>query len=194
MKRIAALARRLPLRLQPVNHGSLRVWLGGEDVTQKIRTEEVSEAAALISQHPEVRAAMVQLQRALANRQGVPRYDSGRHPERSRGGGVVVEGRDTGSVVFPQATYKFFLDADSEIRARRRQRELQKRYGVRVSLPQVRDQLEFRDSLDRHRRVGPLVKPKGAVAVDTSHRSALEVVRIMLHQIDRARTSKRVPT
>ena len=165
-KRIASLGRRLPLRLCPEPDGALRVMLDGEDVTRQIRTEEVTEAAAQISQHPEVREAMVALQRRLADRQG-----------------IVVEGRDTGSVVFPHADWKFFLDADADVRARRRQEELKRMYGSRPPLKQIREQIHFRDGLDRTRRVGPLVKPKGAVAIDTTHRSAAQVVRVMLRRI-----------
>jgi cytidylate kinase len=165
-RRIAALGRRLPLRLLPLADGGLQVRLGGEDITRQIRTEEVTEAAAQISQHPAVRQAMVALQRRLASHQG-----------------VVVEGRDTGSVVFPKATHKFFLDADPGVRARRRQRELERLYGSRPPLKQVREQIHFRDGLDRSRRVGPLVKPPGAIAIDTTHRTAPQVVRAMLAHI-----------
>jgi cytidylate kinase len=165
-KAIAALGRRLPLRLRPLPDGSLRVLLNGSDISREIRTEEVTEAAAQISQHPEVRAAMVALQRRLAARQG-----------------VVVEGRDTGSVVFPTASHKFFLDADPEVRARRRQRELERLYGSRSPLKQVREQLHFRDGLDRTRRVGPLVKPSGAITIDTTRLSAAQVVRAMLARV-----------
>jgi cytidylate kinase len=93
---------------------------------------------------------------------------------------VVVEGRDTGSVVFPSAVYKFFLTADEAIRARRRQDEIRRLYGSRPPLAQVRSQLSYRDKLDRERKVGPLVKPSGAIAIDTTHRSARQVVRLML--------------
>jgi len=165
-KQIAALGRRLPLRLLPLAEGGLQVLLDGEDITRQIRTEEVTEAAAQISQHPEVREAMVALQRRLANHHG-----------------VVVEGRDTGSVVFPKADHKFFLNADSDVRAKRRQRELKRLYGSRPPLKQVREQIHFRDGLDRTRRVGPLVKPAGAVAIDTTHRTAPQVVRAMLTHI-----------
>lgn len=165
-ERIARMARRLPIELLVDERRTLRVRLGGADVTREIRTEEVTEAAALISQHPPVRQAMVQRQRELADRRG-----------------VVVEGRDTGSVVFPRATYKFFLDAEPAVRARRRQRELERLYGSRPPIAQIREQLHFRDGLDRHRRVGPLVKPPGAVAIDTTRRTARQVVRAMLAHI-----------
>lgn len=172
-KRLSALARTLPLTLHPTPEGGVRVRLGKDDVTNRIRTEEVSEAAAQVSQHPEVRSAMVELQRALA----------GGRPRRGRLCGVVVEGRDTGSVVFPRATHKFFLDAEPAIRARRRQRELSRLYGARPPIAQVSEQIHFRDGLDRTRRVGPLVKTPDAVAIDTSHLSARQVVGVMLKRI-----------
>ena len=179
--RLAMLAHRLPLILQPTPEGGLRVKLGSTDVTTQIRTEEVSEAAAQVSQYPEIRAAMVALQRRLARRPWTdPRNGVARQ-------GAVVEGRDTGSVVFPKAPHKFFLDADPAVRARRRQQELERLYGSRPPLAQVREQLHFRDGLDRHRRVGPLVKPAGALAIDTTHRSAAQVVRLMLAHIARGR-------
>lgn len=165
-KQVSRLALELPLQLRPAPKGGIRVVLNGADITSEIRTEEVSEAAAQVSQDPAVRAAMVELQRKLADRRG-----------------VVVEGRDTGSVVFPRARHKFFLDANPAIRARRRQRELARLYGARPPLAQVQEQLHFRDSLDLNRRVGPLVKPAGAVMIDTSRLSASEVVRRMLRHI-----------
>lgn len=167
-KRIAALGRQMDLHLTPRPDGSLQVIVNGKDVTRKIRTEKVTQVAADISQHPEVRKAMVALQRKLADQHG-----------------VVVEGRDTGSVVFPNATYKFFLDADAQVRAKRRQEEMLKLYGTSSPLKFVRDQIELRDGLDRTRRVGPLVKPKGATEIDTSHCSIAQVVRLMLTHIQR---------
>ena len=171
---LTALAHRLPLHLAPLADGALRVSLDGRDVSQHIRTEQITEAAAQLSQHPAVRKAMVELQRTLASRHG-----------------VVVEGRDTGSVVFPHASHKLFLDANLTIRARRRQRELAKRYGTQLPLVQVREQLQFRDGLDRSRRVGPLVKPPSAITIDTSHLSARQVVSCMLSHISRSRRGTR---
>ncbi|MBI3331281.1 MAG: (d)CMP kinase [Candidatus Omnitrophica bacterium] len=167
VKPLARLARRLPLRLSREAGGALRVWLNGRDVSHAIRTERISEAAAQVSQHARIRAAMVALQRRLAKRQG-----------------VVVEGRDTGSVVFPQAPFKFFLIAAAGVRAKRRQRELAKLYGAQPPLKEVREQLQFRDELDRSRRVGPLVRPPGAVTIDTTRRTARQVVRAMLAHLD----------
>ena len=167
-KRVAALGRRLPVRLRQDSSLGLRVFLGGEEVTTRIRTEEVTEAAAQVSQEPAVRAAMVALQRRLANHQS-----------------VVVEGRDTGSVVFPRASYKFFLDANATVRARRRQRELAELYGTKPPITQVSEQLHFRDHLDRNRRVGPLIKPKGAVTIDTTRLTIPQVIRAILRHITR---------
>jgi cytidylate kinase len=167
---IAALARRLALKFHYKPDRSLQVTLDGKDITAQIRTEGITEAAAQVAQHPEVRKAMVQCQRRLAAEQG---------------GGVVVEGRDTGSVVFPKAAFKFFLDADPSIRAQRRQREMERMYGTQPPIVQVQEQLNFRDRLDRHRRVGPLVKPDGAAVIDTSHLSTEAVVRRMIGLIRR---------
>ncbi len=161
--RLARLARRLPIELRPEPSGGARVLLDGVEITAAIRTEEISEAAAQVSQHPEVRRVLVDCQRRLARRQG-----------------VVAEGRDTGSVVFPRATCKFFLDADPRIRARRRQQELFQLSGVKPSLQHIRRQLHFRDGMDRSRRVGPLVTPAGAIVIETSRLTARQVVRTML--------------
>ncbi|MBI4342421.1 MAG: (d)CMP kinase [Candidatus Omnitrophica bacterium] len=171
--RIAELARQLPIELRVRDDGSLQVRLSGEDISAAIRTEEVTEAAALVSQHPPVRRALVKRQRELADRHG-----------------VVVEGRDTGSVVFPKASHKFFLDADPEVRAHRRQRELARLYGARSPIAQIREQLHFRDGLDRTRRVGPLVKPRGAIAINTTHRTINQVVQMMLRHIRRNRPER----
>ena len=176
-ERIARMARRLPLAMRLSPDGALRILLDGADISREIRTEEVTESAALVSPHPAVRTAMVRRQRELADRRG-----------------VVVEGRDTGSVVFPRAAYKFFLDADPAIRARRRQQELARLYGSRTPLAQIREQLHFRDGLDRTRRVGPLVRPPGAIAINTTHRTAPQVVRTMLRHVrTRRRAGDRRP-
>jgi len=166
--RLADLARQLPIRLEATPGGQLRVFLGDDEVTKKIRTEQVTEVAAHISQYPEVRAAMVERQRELANTHG-----------------VVVEGRDTGSVVFPHATHKFFLDADPAIRARRRQQELFKLYGSQTPLAMIREQIELRDGLDRSREAGPLIKPADAVLIDTTRKTVQGVVQEMLRTIRR---------
>ncbi len=160
------LARGLPLRFRLTASGQITVLLGGADVTSAIRTEAISKAAAQLSRHPHVRKVMVRLQRRLSNR-----HD------------VVAEGRDTGSVVFPHATYKFFLQADLLIRAKRRQQELLQLSGRRRSLRRVRQLLRLRDEIDQTRQTGRLVKPAGAITIDTSHLDAAEVAQTMLRYI-----------
>lgn len=164
--RLARLARELPLELCMETSGDVRVCLDGQDITRAIRTEQVSEAAAQLSRHGRVRQILVRFQRKLANKHG-----------------VVAEGRDTGSVVFPDAPYKFFLDADPAVRARRRQRELFQLSGTRPPLERIRQQLHFRDGVDRTRRVGALVVPRGAITIDTSELTESQVVHAMLQHI-----------
>lgn len=164
--KLAAMARALPLRLAPARDGGLRVFVDGFEITRAIRTQEVSEAAAQVSTFPDVRAAMVARQRELA-----------------KGRGVVVEGRDTGSVVFPDAAVKFYLSADLAVRAERRQRELLKFYGEPTPLAQIREEMHFRDLLDQSRPVGRLIKPTRALAIDTTHLTAQQVVQRMLSHI-----------
>ena len=193
-RKLADLARRLRLRLNEGPRGEFRLILNGVDVSTAIRTEEVSEAAAQISQHLGVRAAMVRRQRELASRtldrEGSrrSRLAALRRASLAAARGVVAEGRDTGSVVFPRAAYKFFLDAAPAVRARRRQGELAGLYSSRPPLMQVQEQLRFRDSLDRNRRVGPLVRPRGAIELDTSRLTAEQVVRAMLSHMAAAAT------
>jgi cytidylate kinase len=128
----------------------VHVFLDGEDVSERIRTPEVSEAASRVAAVPEVRRQLVRWQRAMAE-----------------AGPLVGEGRDLGTVVFPDADVKLFLDADLDTRARRRCRELQAR-GIAVGVDDVREDLERRDQRDRTREDSPLKPAAGAVVVDTS--------------------------
>ena len=165
---MVALTRHLPLRLVSTPSGALAVRLNGSDVSRIIRSERVTEAAAAVAQHPRVRAAMVRLQRRLAGRRA-----------------CVVEGRDTGSVVFPDAPHKFFLTATVAVRARRRQAELHRARLAAPSLPRIARQLRARDRLDRSRRIGPLVRPAGAIVIKTSALAAAQVVDRMLSHVRR---------
>lgn len=165
-RQLARMAYDLPIRLQANGREGLRVFLAGMDVTRAIRSQKISEAAAQVSQFPSVRAAMVLHQRKLAGNWG-----------------VVVEGRDTGTVVFPDATHKFFLRADIAQRAHRRQRELEKLYHEPAVLAQIREELELRDVIDASRPVGPLVEPQGALVIDTTDLSIDEVLKRMVAKI-----------
>ncbi len=129
-----------------------RVVVDGEDVSDAIRSPVVSANVSLVSSHRLVRRAMVRRQRSLAE-----------------SGGVVLEGRDIGSVVFPSADVKIYLDASIDVRAGRRLRELQERgSAANANLQTVRQSMEERDRLDATREVSPLVIPMGARVVDTS--------------------------
>lgn len=138
------------------------VFLDGEDVTAEIRTPAVSEMASRVAAVPEVRRLLVSWQRALRAR-----------------GPLVGEGRDLGTVVFPDAEVKVYLDADLETRARRRCRELHAR-GIAVQLEAVRDDLARRDERDRSRADSPLRAAEGAIVVDTSGMELEEQVKAVL--------------
>ncbi|MDR7481347.1 MAG: (d)CMP kinase [Armatimonadota bacterium] len=154
---LAALAASLEIDLRAAAGGS-RVIVDGEDVTEAIRAPEVGDAASVVSAVPGVRAALVARQRQLGQT-----------------GAVVVEGRDIGTVVFPDAEVKVFLDASLEERARRRHEELAAR-GVRVDLDDVRRQQAERDRRDETRAVSPLRPAADAVVIDTTGRDAQDVV------------------
>ena len=135
-----------------------RIFLGSREVTQAIRTPEISDGASRVSAHPAVREALLELQR-----------------EAGRDGGVVLEGRDIGTVVFPEAEAKFFLTASSEVRAKRRHQELLRR-GVSIGLEQVKRDVFERDQRDASRDVAPLKAAPDALEVDSSELSIDEVV------------------
>jgi len=130
--------------------GEPHVWLDGEDVSGMIRTPAVSEMASRLAARPQVRRRLVEIQRRLADR-----------------GPVVAEGRDLGTVVFPDAAVKIYLDADIAARTRRRAAELQSR-GIAVKDDQVREDLDRRDARDRERKEGPLRQADDARVIDTS--------------------------
>ncbi|MEX0704056.1 MAG: (d)CMP kinase [Planctomycetales bacterium] len=155
-EQVAAIANRLRIEL-PAG----RVLVDGRDVTEALRTPEVTEAASLVAVHPEVRRAMVRLQRAAA-----------------AGLDVVAEGRDQGTVAFPDAECKFFLTADAEERARRRQEELREQ-GSDVPFEQMLAWIRERDERDEQRSVAPLKPAPDATRIDTSHRPIDEVIALL---------------
>jgi cytidylate kinase len=166
-----ALARHLAqLRLE-VDGGRVRV--NGRDVTEEIRTEAVGALTSRLTALHAVRDAVTPLQRRLAS-----------------AGGIVLEGRDTGSVVWPQAEVKFYLDASLAERARRRHAELA-RAGAGVSLDEVQRELEERDARDRSRTVAPLVTPAQATVIDTTALTPDAVVARMLEAIEGRRCCTR---
>lgn len=166
MYRMEQLAKEAKIEL--TGHG--HVLLNGEDVTEAIREQQVSSAASKISAIAAVRRALVGMQRAMAEETS-----------------VVMEGRDIGSVVFPQATVKIFLDADPGERARRRVSEL-KETGQAADISNVAAELQRRDERDRERQESPLIQAPDAELVDTTGLS-LEQVEENVLRIVRARTS-----
>lgn len=152
-----AIARDLDIRFELVGDKNC-VHLAGEDCSAAIRTPEISQGASIVSAHPEVRAGLLELQRRLG-----------------AGGGVVVEGRDTGTIVFPHAGAKFFLTATDEERARRRVAELIAA-GQPVDHAQTLAEIRERDRRDASRDVAPMVPAEDAVLVDSSTQTLEQVV------------------
>jgi CMP/dCMP kinase len=143
------------------------VILNGEKVTHLLGTREASEAASYIAIIPQVREIMVQQQRQIAGERG----------------NVVTEGRDQGTVVFPDAELKFYIDALPEERARRRYTQIKNR-GEQADFKQLLDQIVARDKRDSERLIGPLEKPKDAIEIDSTVLSFEDVVRRILTQAE----------
>jgi len=170
---IIEMTRETRVELQQSN-GEQRVLVDGEDVTEAIRVPEVGNLASPISAIPEVREILLDWQR-----------------EFGRQGGIVAEGRDTGTVVFPNAEVKIFLTASLDERARRRHKELLGR-GIDISFEQVKLDMEARDQRDSTRHVAPLRPAPDAVLINTDHMSLDEVVEEVL-RICRARFTNGAP-
>jgi cytidylate kinase len=167
----AELARTLDIRFEFVGDKN-HVWIAGADVTAAIRAPDISQGASQVSAHPPVRAALLELQRRLG-----------------AGGGVVVEGRDTGTVVFPRAEAKFYLTATEDERARRRVAELNASGGAAdhaTTLAEIRE----RDLRDASRDVAPMRAAEDAVLVDSSTQTIEQVVESLAAQV-RARAAGR---
>ena len=142
--------------------GGRRVLLDGEDVTESIRSRETSALASRVSVHPAVRREMVTRQRALGE-----------------GGGVVLDGRDIGTAVFPDADLKFYVDAEPRRRAERRRAELAAG-GSKADLDAIELEIRERDRADMTRADSPLVRAAGAVVVDTTSLDPEQVLERML--------------
>lgn len=158
---VAGIARTLELEFRESSLGT-RLFAGGEDVTEALAAPEVGEAASRVSAHPSVREALVARQRQLG-----------------AAGGVVMEGRDIGTVVFPDADVKVFLSATPEERARRRHAELRQR-GVEVPFEELRAAEEERDRRDRERAHSPLRVAADAVVLETTGKTPEQVVEEVL--------------
>lgn len=146
----------------------IRVTLDGRDVTEEIRSMRVNEHTRFVAALPGVRAALVEKQRELGRQLG----------------SLVTEGRDQGSVAFPDADLKFFLDATIDKRVERRLNDL-RADGEDVTPEDVLANLTVRDRTDSQRRVGPLTVPDGAILIDTSELSITQVLDVMLGHLKR---------
>jgi len=160
------------LVIKRIGGAGMQIHLDGEDVSLAIRAPDVSLGASRVSSYPSVRAALLDMQR----REGIA-------------GGVVLEGRDIGTVVFPDAEAKFFLTASAEIRARRRYDELVDR-GKADSFEATLADVERRDKADTERAVAPLKQAEDAILVDSSHRDVNDVVEEMARVVE---ARERVP-
>lgn len=145
--------------------GLQHMLLNGEDVTEQIRLPEISMYASAVSAIPEVRTFLLEMQRDMARRSS-----------------VIMDGRDIGTVVLPQAQVKIFLSADVEVRARRRTMELEQR-GTPKPYEQVLEEMKARDWADSHRAAAPLQAAADAVTVDTTHMDFQQSMDAILQEI-----------
>jgi len=163
-ERIAALAAATDVRVVSGTAGP-RILVDGTDVTPRLRTRAMDEASSVVSTYPEVRRRLVALQRATAD-----------------AGGIVMDGRDIGTVVFPDADLKFYLDADLSVRAARRLQEL-RQGATSADLEAVRAEVARRDERDRGRQASPLTPAPDAIRIDSTLLDADGVLRRMLAEV-----------
>jgi cytidylate kinase len=142
--------------------GRMMVMVDDEDVTDKLRTEDIGLIASRVSAIPLVREMLLQVQR-----------------EAGKNGGIIAEGRDTGTVIFPHADVKFFVDATIEQRVERRYRELLER-GDSIDYHEIKRDMIRRDRQDRERNIAPLIPSADAVIVDTTRMSVTDVLETMI--------------
>jgi CMP/dCMP kinase len=166
--RLEALAKETHIELKPPTPEleaagvKNRVFLDGKEVTREIRTAEVARAASQLATIAAVRRVLVAEQRRAG-----------------AGGGIVMEGRDIGTVVFPNAELKIFLDASPEVRAERRWKEHQEK-GEKMTVAEVFDEVIERDKRDRERKVSPLIRARDAVLVDNTAMGIEETARLIV--------------
>jgi len=162
-RQIRDLCQNLSISFRKIN-GTSRIFSNNKDVTDKIRTPEVTMLASAVSAMPAVRQHLLDVQRKMGKKKS-----------------VVFEGRDMGTVVFPDADVKFYIDAAIDIRAQRRHRELKAHHTQ--TLEAVREDMKIRDRNDSSRELSPLKPAEDAFIIDTTHLSAEEVVEVMLATI-----------
>jgi cytidylate kinase len=172
-KRLAEIVATTRVELQPMN-GRLHVLLDGEDVTDEIRTPAVTTAVSSVSTIRFVREAMVNEQRRIG-----------------KNGGVVLEGRDIGTVVFPDADLKIYMVASIEARAERRRRELEAK-GIVTDLEMLKREIRQRDEKDSTRNESPLRKADDAIELDTSNMTIEEQVEFVVQKAEALSVARRM--
>lgn len=155
---------------------TMHVFLNGEDVTENIRTPEVGALVSDISTLRDVRDRMVREQRRIG------------HEQEEKHGGVVLDGRDTGTVVFPDAPVKIFMEADLDERARRRQKEYASE-GEDIPLAEVRREIAERDQQDQNREIAPLRRAEDAILLDTTDRTIESQIAFVVDHVKQVRES-----
>ncbi len=163
---ILQLAETTQIELQP-HEDKNRIWLDGREVTKMIREPRVTNAVAPVAANPQVRAIMVEKQRTIG-----------------RNGGVVMEGRDIGTVVFPDADLKIFMQASLEARARRRQEELAA-MGITRDFATLKAEIAERDEKDTSRKHAPLLRAADAVLLDTTQMTIDQQVDFIVRELEK---------
>ncbi len=163
---VTEVARHLDVAFTTAEDGEVLVACNGEDVSRAIRTEEGGRGASTVAAIPSVREALLQRQR-----------------EFRRAPGLVADGRDMGTVVFPDAPLKFFLTASAEERARRRYKQLIAK-GESVSLPRLLEDIEERDARDSSREVSPLVPAEDAIVIDSTATPIADVFQQAMRKVE----------
>ena len=174
-KAIGDLANSADIRLDYVN-GETRVNANGNDITEELRSIEVNQNVSEVSRIEEVRKALVRQQQTMGHRDR----------------GLVMEGRDITTIVFPDADVKIFLTASIEQRAKRRAEEYKKK-GISVSIDEIKENIIERDKIDSTRKMSPLIKAPDAIEIDTSKVSIEEQVNLILEQVKRIAEKKSIP-
>jgi cytidylate kinase len=167
---LGSLAAGLDVEFAVADHGMV-VWLDGRDITSRLRSEEVSAFSSRAAALPAVRAALVHLQRGFL-----------------RPPGLVADGRDMGTVIFPDARLKIFLTASAEARAKRRHKQLKEK-GESVNLSRLFREIKKRDDRDRSRAVSPLMAAPDAHLIDSTELSIDEVLQKILKLLEESRAS-----
>ena len=174
-KAIGDLANSAHIHLDYVN-GETRVNANGNDITEELRSIEVNQNVSEVSRIEEVRKALVRQQQTMGHRDR----------------GLVMEGRDITTIVFPDADVKIFLTASIEQRAKRRAEEYKKK-GISVSIDEIKENIIERDKIDSTRKMSPLIKAPDAIEIDTSKVSIEEQVNLILEQVKRIAEKKSIP-